>query len=567
MKQTENAPAAAQQRPRRQTILIAIALIVLLAACAYRASLGISFVDDAHYPALTLRLAEGARPFVDEMTTQALGFLLAVPFAKAWSALFGLTGFVLALRLFYVAVAAVVAALVYRLLKPSFGALPAALGAIAPCLVPPYNVFGVSYNTAAMLGFMLAVALCVASIRDDSRRLAAAAGASAAFAAISYPPLVIVAAVLALAYAIVARSRRLTLAALGGAVAVVAVFCIWLLSIARIADIRHALDYASTVWSGYRSPAEKLTVLLRFARRALVTRWTLPAWLLGAVAALPFLPRRVRSVSALLVPLACLIPAGRVLASGGTLEQFGTNGAAYLILLTATATLPALATAWAEKDADTLRGLAIALPTAIVGYFVVAYSTSSGWLSAVPVIALAPLAVIVLPSWCRLVADGEAGRTLAAVGLVGALVALLFSTSFNDSPPLRLRHRFTSGALAGIATTPTRAADIERIAAAGERWSSAEDKVLVVGRPLGYLLVPGTAHTNAVWLVTGPSDRYTVAYFDSAGPPDVVYINRSVIPSAGGLYAAAAKDPLVAYLVRDYDIVETFDPFAVFVRR
>ncbi len=566
MEHRRNTSAATPNQPRERAALLAVALL-LIAVCTYRATLGISFVDDAHYPALTLRLAEGARPFVDEMTTQALGFLLAVPFAKAWTALFGLTGFVLALRVFYIAVAATVAVAVYRLLKPSFGAVAAALGAAVPCLVPPYNVFGMSYNTAAMLGFVLAVALCVASIRDDSRRLAAAAGASAAFAAISYPPLVVVAAVLAIAYMIVSRSRRLALAALGGAAVVVAIFCVWLLAIARIADIRHALDYASTVWSGYRSPAEKLTVLLRFARRALITRWTLPAWLLGAVAAVPLLPRRIRGIAALLVPVACLIPAGRVLASGGGLEKFGTNGAAYLVLLTATATLPALTTAWAERSADTLRGLAIALPTAIVGYFVVAYSTSSGWLSAVPVIAVAPLAAIVLPAWCTLVADSGLGRAVAAIAIVSVLVALLFSTSFNDSPPLTLRHRFSSGALAGITTTPTRAADIDRIVAAGQRWSSPTDKVLVVGRPLGYLLVPGAAHTNAAWLVTGPSDRYTVKYFEATGAPDVAYINRSVLSSAGGLEAAAAEDPLVAYLARDYDLVETFDPFAVFVRR
>ncbi|TDB36817.1 MAG: hypothetical protein D9V44_09915 [Actinobacteria bacterium] len=551
----------------RTRIALVVFAVLLVVTCAYRATLGISFVDDAHYPALTLRLAEGARPFVDEMTTQALGFLLAVPFAKAWTAVFGLSGFVLALRLFYVAVAAAVAFAVYRLLKPSFGALPAALGAAAPCLAPPYNIFGLSYNTAAMLGFMLAIALCVASLREGSRRLAAAAGASAAFAAISYPPLVVVAAVLGLAYVIVARSRRLSLAALGGAAVVVVVFCIWLLAIARIADIRHALDYANAVWAGYRSPAEKLTVLLRFARRALITRWTLPAWLLGAVAALPLLPRRVRSTAALLVPLVCLIPAARVLASGGALLQFGTNGAAYLVLLSATLTLPALATALAERDSDTLRGLAVSLPSALVGYFVVAYATSSGWLSAVPVIAVAPLAVIVLPAWCRLVARGRIGQAVATLALIGGLMALLYSTSFNDSPPLRLRHRFTSGALAGIATTPTRAADIERIAAAGQRWSSPQDRVLVLGRPLGYLLIPGSAHTNAVWLAKGPSDRYTVEYFEAAGAPDVAYISRSVISSAGGLEAAAAADPLVAYLARDYDLVETFDPFAVFVRR
>lgn len=544
-----------------------LVVVLLLAVCAYRATLGISFVDDAHYPAITLRLAQGARPFVDEMTTQALGFLVAVPFAKAWTSLFGLTGLVLALRLFYIAVATAVAVIVYRLLKPSFGTVPAALGALAPCLVPPYNTFGVSYNTAAMLGFVLAVALCVASIREDDRLLAAAAGASTAFAAISYPPLVIVAATVALAYMMVARSRRLAFAALGGAAVVVAVFCAWLLSVAHISDIRHALDYSGTVWSGYRSPAEKTTVLLRFARRAFLTRWTLPAWLLAVAAAIRLIPRQVRIAAVLLVPLACLIPAARVLASGGTLELFGANGAAYLVLVTAALTIPVLADAWAERDRDTLHGIAIALPTAVIGYFVVAYSTSSGWLNALPVIVVAPLAVIVLPAWCRMVSPGGAGCTLPALLITGVLIALLFTSAFKESPPLTLRHRFTSGALAGIATTPDRADDISRMMEVGRRWSSQGDGVLVIGRPIGYLLVPGTARTNAVWLATGPSDRYTVEYFEDTGAPDVAYISLSIITRAGGLEEAAAADPLIAYLARDYDLVETLDPFAVFVRR
>jgi len=546
---------------------IAAVGVLLLAVCAYRASLGISFVDDAHYAALTLRLAEGARPFADEMTTQVLGFLLAVPFAKAWTALFGMQGVVLALRLFYVALSALVSYAVYRLLRPSFGPVPAALAAVVPLLAPPFNILSVSYNTAAMLGLVLSVALCLASIRDDSPWLAAAAGASAALAAISYPPLAVGAIVLGVTYAIVARRSRLVLSALGGAGAVVAIFGAWLLAAVRVSDIRHALEYANAVWTGYRSPAEKVTVLLRFARRALLTRWTLPAWGLGALAAIPALGKRTRSLVAALIPLACLIPAARVFLSGGSTEQFGTNGAAYLVLLAATAAFPVTVRAFADRDVDALRGLALSAPLALVGYLVVAYSTSSGWLDAVPAIAVVPFAAIVLAGWCRLVSrDGYAGSS-AALAITGILLVLLFATSFNDSPPLGLRSRFSSGALAGIATTPERAADIDRIAAAGTRWSKPSDRVLVVGRPLGYLLVPGTGHTNAVWLVTGPSDQYTVDYFEQTTPPDVVYITRSTLSSAGGLENAARIDPLVGYLSREYTLVETFDPFAVFVRR
>ncbi len=553
--------------PKREQLTVVAVAVTVVVAVAYRASLGITFADDSHYASIVLYLSQGARPFVDDMTTQVLGFLAAVPFAKAWTALFGLNGFVLALRLFYVAVSAGVASAVYRLMKPSFGTVPSALGAAVVFLVPPFNILGVSYNTMAMSGLVLGSALCLASVREQNPRLAVAAGATIAFAAISYPPLIIGALVLAVTYLVVARSWRLVLSALGGAAAVVAVFGVWLLATVHIADIQLALKYANAVWEGYRSPAEKITVMLRFTRRALLTRWTLPAWGLGVIAGLPPLDRRVRAAAAALIPVACLVPAIRVLVSGNTLEQFGTNGAAYMILFAVTTAFPVLATALAERDTDTLRGLALTAPLAVLGYLVVSYSTSSGWLNAVPVIAVVPFATVVVAGWSKLVGEGRLAQIVSSMLLIGVLVGLLFATSFSESPPLTLRSRFTSGALAGIATTPERKVDIERIADAGKRWSKPSDDVLVVGRPLGYLLVPGRMHTNAVWLTTGASDQYTVDYFARTGAPDVVYINRSVLSSAGGLEAAAAKDPLVAFLADEYDLVETFDPFAVFVRR
>jgi hypothetical protein len=67
--------------------------------------------------------------------------------------------------------------------------------------------------------------------------------------------------------------------------------------------------------------------------------------------------------------------------------------------------------------------------------------------------------------------------------------------------------------------------------------------------------------------MTGPSDRHTVEYFERTGkPPDVAFINRSIIEIPGGMDAAVAKDPLVAYLASEYTLVDSFDPFAVFVR-
>src|SRR5450756_1460194 len=90
---------------RRLTAGTLSVAFVVVALAAYRASLGASFYDDTYYVTSAVRLAQGARLFVDEMSLQALGQVPVVPFVKAWMALFGLSGLVLATRLLYVVVA------------------------------------------------------------------------------------------------------------------------------------------------------------------------------------------------------------------------------------------------------------------------------------------------------------------------------------------------------------------------------------------------------------------------------------------------------------------------------
>ena len=71
--------------------VIAVAGSVLALLAAWRCTLGMTFVDDGYYAATTVRLAQGARIFVDEMFVQSLGFLAAIPFARIWLWIFGET--------------------------------------------------------------------------------------------------------------------------------------------------------------------------------------------------------------------------------------------------------------------------------------------------------------------------------------------------------------------------------------------------------------------------------------------------------------------------------------------
>ena len=85
--------------------LVMAVAVVIAGLATWRCTLGMSFMDDGYYAAGVVRLAQGARLFVDEMFVQSLGFLVAVPFAKVWLWLFGTTGIVAALRVLYVGLA------------------------------------------------------------------------------------------------------------------------------------------------------------------------------------------------------------------------------------------------------------------------------------------------------------------------------------------------------------------------------------------------------------------------------------------------------------------------------
>lgn len=253
----------------------------MLGLVAWRVTFGMSLADDGYYAAATLRLAQGARIFVDEMYVQSLGFLAAVPFAKVWLWLFGTTGIVVALRLFYVAVAAGAAATVYRTLRPSFAPWASLVAAVVPFLAPAYNLFWVSYDTMAALGMVLACLLAFAAVRDDRPWLAVAAGAAAAFASVSYPPLAVVAVVLLVTLAVRGRDRRLTVAALTGMVVVGAAFAVWLLSKTSIAELRFTYDLVAgrlSVTGPGQSHVTRIFGDLQELWRTLRMNWIVPLW-------------------------------------------------------------------------------------------------------------------------------------------------------------------------------------------------------------------------------------------------------------------------------------------------
>jgi len=549
---------------------VGLAAVFLLALVAWRSTLGMSLFDDGFYAAATLRLAQGARLFVDEMFVQSTGFLVAVPFARAWTALFGTAGFVVALRLFYVALAGAVALVVYRAFRPSFGRWAAFGGAAVPLLAPPFNLLAVSYNTMAALGLILALALSFRALRDTDRRAAAAAGAAAAFASISYPPLAFVAVAMLCSLAFLGRDRRLTTAMVAGACGAVVVFGVWLFAVegVSIADLRLTYDY---VMRAYSSAGSGVRMSYQVGRLwELLTRHWAPALLawfvpvvsisLGVAFAAVRFPEReeLRGRMAFLIPVALAIPVlVNVLGPGrdGGLWTVGGNYLAALVLFS----LPGLVVSARGGSSDMRRLLILALPAGAIGFVIVSATTSASVYWASGVVGLAPLgaaAVVWLVSEVRRSSHPRLDL-YATLMLTLSFAMLLFGASFRDGPPLALRHTIVAGPYAGVTTTDASAAVLSGFDRLAARWVGPTTGVLVLSAPGPYVVLGGVMVTNAVWPYLGPADTATIDYFERVGRwPDVVFLPSWMLSDSGAPIGSSKADPLLVGIAARYRVVE-----------
>ena len=551
-------------------LLLGASVIFLVGLAVWRATLGLSFFDDGHYAAIPYYFAQGGVPLASDMTIQSLGFLASAPIAFLWSAIFGTTGLVLALRIFYIALAVAGGVVIFRALRPSVGDVPALVAAVAPLLAPPYNIIGVSYNTVGVLAYAVALALAHSALRDRDGRAAVWSGAALALGAVSYPPLAVGGLLFVACFAILAHNRRLSLSLLGGGAAVVAIFGAWVVLVPGLAAARRALDYSSSMWGQMAAPLTRLESYLRRLRSAFTLRSLAPMWLLAVTAALPRIPPRVRAAALALVPLAAAAPGLRALYLGNDQNFFGSRGSALLILVTAALAVPVVAWALRAKHRPLLQLLALSASMSVANYLIVATSTNSGFEWGIAFTGLAPLAATLLCGWALAARDMRApwATRAAAMALVGVLIVMLFARTFKDANPLDLHERIRHGAAAGVVTTEARARAIAADEAIGSRWVAEDDGVLVIASPLSYLLVGGRARTNAIWLNIGPSDQAAVDYFERTGKrPDVIFVALSVVEAEGGLEARAPEDPLFRWLLEHYRLAETGEHLVAYVPR
>ncbi len=561
-------PAArVPQSDRRETLGAALLASAVFVLAALRASMGLSFYDDSYYIAVALRLARGARPFVDELSMQSLGELVSVPFLRLYESFVGLAGVALFTRELYVVLAAVAGLIVYRLLRPSARPAAAAIAVILPLLALPYHLFAPTYNTVAQLCFTLSVVLGWASIRDRRRTLAAASGVMLAFGTAAYPPLAGAAVVLLATYAVTARSRRLALSALGGAALVGAAIAAALVFGLSIDDLRRSLAFTTANARGVRAPVGRLRWSLGNLVGALASPWLWPMWTLALVASIPPLPRRLRAAALGAIPLAAAAPGVAVLARSDTLT-FGSATSSWMITLTAGIAVPALLWAWRTGSRDHLRLVAHATPFALVGFASVAYATSSSWNRGTGSIALAPLTLGLLLCWSTALAE-EWGPSLQwTATLVTLLVAfgLLTTNVFGDPVSSASFTLITKGPYAGITTSAERYREIRALEAAAENWVGPETRVTFLGERDAYLVVGGVWDTPAVRLLPGPSDRAAVERYERRGrPAQVVFVDELALARRRGYRGGLIDDPLLAYVLANYRKVDSAADFSVFV--
>lgn len=555
---------------KREARIVGVVALAVIALAVLRATMGVNLYDGSYYVVVPLRMAQGARIFADEMAVQALGSLVAVPFVKIWSALFGLSWISLAVELYYIVIASIAGFFAYKLLRPTFRPAVAALAVGLPLLAPPYHLIAPSYNTVAELSFLLATCLAFAAVRDTGRGKAAGVGIALVVGTLSYPPLIVAAVAFFAAFAVLARhKRRLIFDALLAGVVTGAVCAAALFSAVSVAELRAALAFAAANVGHIGSPLSKLRYYVNHVIVALVSVWLLPMWVLALAASIPAVPRRLRAVALAIVPLAAALP-GAVLVAKADGFTFGTAAATWFITFVAGAVVPV--TVWAIRRGrwPVLQLMAMTAPFAAIGFLTIAYSTNSSWHRGVPVIALASFGIGLIGGWGE--ALEESGPWTISAGAACALVAvlgLLFATIFGDSGLLLPRTYIASGPYAGLTTSLEHAQELADIQAAGHRWVKPGDRVLFLGIRDGYLLVGGTIDTSAVWLPPEKSDQAAVDYFTRPGNhwPDVVFVDDSPIIEDGGYAEHASRDPLFARVLAGYARVGNAGTLSVYVRK
>jgi hypothetical protein len=519
-------------------------------------TLGADLSDDGHNIALAWRLSLGDAPLADEMNPRATGVLLAVPFTWLWTHLVGMTGLVLASRLFFVAVVIGTGYLAYRALRATLPPATAFTAIAIPLMALPYHLGQISYNTVPVLGFVLGTTAGFAAIRTQDRRWAFGCGAATAMGAISFPTVVVGAALLLVAVMVLSRRLGVVMWIVAGCLAVSLPFAVWLLLAAGPSLIADTLRL--TLDSQVLAPpmSRRLATVVEMYTGNLGRQAYWPMWGVALVAAVPRLAIQVRAAAIAAVPPLALAPTLSAILAEPSEMSFGRLAGVYVTVLCLAFIVPV--SIWTiqqgRRDVGTL--IVLCLPVALVQVPAVAAMTMSGSVWGVHVIGSSSLIMALLAGWQEMLAPWA--RPVAGTALVVMSSFLLAMTPFKDPPPWEATTRITAGAFAGISTDSAGAVRIAETSAAAERWVGPDDGVLLYGLAGDYLLTRGEPVTNLLWLgAFGEANQATLDYFERTGrTPDVIFVNRVLVEGLGGYETLAEEDPLVEYIIENYRLVE-----------
>jgi hypothetical protein len=539
---------------------------------AWRLTLGASSDDDGHVVTLALRLSRGDSALGDEMNLQATGSLLAVPFVWAWDHTVGTTGIVLASRVWFVAVAAVVGVVASRALGTRYAAGPAAVATVAALLGLPYQLPLISYSSVPVLALVLAAASGVALRETRSSAWAVVLGVATAMGTIASPQLAPAFAV-ALAVGVVRVSgSRPRVVALVSSVGLLVVATAWLLLVAGTGPVGDTMHYLMAVRGDGLSPVDRLgRAVATYEGLRFPLYWPLLACIgLAAVGCVRPHWRALR-VGASAAGLAWCT-AVTVAAALGFLPQlwFGNTVAALESLLVVTLLLPVLAELrWARRPGDA-GDLAAAAGPGLVAAAVIAATTNSGPAYSVQGAALGGLLLVLVVQWCtaaRRLLGVRAERRGRAAQMASAVTALpavamalgLLALPFDEPGSLRIHTRITTGPWAGLVTTSERAARLTALSSTVDEVTRGGRPVLVVGASGAYLAANGPMATPSVWLDDhGGANRWALDWYHRTGrTPDVVVVTAAADARAGGAPAWTARDPLRAWVATAYPLVRT----------
>lgn len=540
-----------------------------------RVQLGFDYGDGPHVVALAMRLADGDRPFVDEMNLQVMGSWPAVPFVWVWMHTVGTDGIILASRLYFVLLSLLVAHVSWRAIAPAVGRGTSA-AVIAIAVIPAaYNLPLVSYNTVPALLLLLATCAIIAAV---TRRVAAWAwvgGAALAFSAAAHP-LTAPAGLLAGLIGVVLLGRcRLTLYLLGGAAAVVAALLIALVTLwggfeAMRATIDFTVDYQSLrpsrgvrlehsvsayrAWFGWLVPAAAVVSLLAASLPSSRPGRAWPVWARTALFA----------VAAVLLSVGMLRGG---LDSPSVLSWSWTSGftATAVVLVLA---LPATILALRSGDRLSRQVLVLGLPPTLLGIPVIWAMTSASpaWGSTTAV--LTPGIVGIFTVLLRDLSHGFkralGGPLRWPAALVSGLVLLLLAvshtlTSYRSPPVSALQTRVTFGINSGLLNSEEEVrilADNTRVAQRCGRTA------LTYDLGASYLLGDARILSPIIWIVRfGHASQVIVDWLTARGAlPDCIIISNQTWPPSAKLLE---DDPLLRWIQARYVQVGEADNLAL----